>query len=182
MKKFLALALATSAVPAALHAQPATPKVQPGLWEINIALRSQSGKAEAAMREAQAYIARLPADQRQQVQEMMAARGVKLGDKGSTVQACISKEDAERGEVPQQAGDCTQQVLDRSATSMRVKFSCSTTPPANGEATVEFQSPTAYRSKGVVDTQVMGQPERVNVEQTGRWLSADCGEVRALGK
>jgi hypothetical protein len=134
------------------------------------------------MREAQAYIARLPPDQRQQVQEMMAARGVKLGDRTSTVQACISKEDAERGEIPQQAGDCTQQVLDRSTSSMRVKFSCTSNPPASGEATVEFQNPTAYTSRGIVDTQVMGQPERVNVDQTGRWLKADCGEVKALGK
>ncbi|MET0332737.1 MAG: DUF3617 domain-containing protein [Rhizobacter sp.] len=183
MKKTLTVLLATGATLAA-HAQtaPAGPRIEAGLWEINISLKSQSGKAELAMREAQAYISRLPAGQRKQVEEMMAAQGVRLGDKGSTVQACISKEDAERGEIPQQAGDCTQQVLDRNANSMRVKFSCATNPPASGEGTVEFQSPTAYTSRALVDTVVMGQTERVNVDQTGRWLGADCGSVKALGK
>ena len=134
------------------------------------------------MKQAQAQIAMLPPDQRKAVEEMMAAQGVRLGDKTSSVKACISKEDAERGEIPQQAGDCTQQVLERGSNSMKVKFSCTTTPPANGEAMVSFQSPTAYTSKAVVDTVVIGQPERVNVDQTGRWLGADCGSVKPLGK
>ncbi len=182
MMKTLVALLATGTVLAAQAQTTAGPRIEAGLWEINIALKSQSGKAELAVREAQAYISRLPPGQRKQVEEMMAAQGVRLSDKGSTVQACISKEDAERGEIPQQAGDCTQQVLDRTANSMRVKFSCTTNPPANGEGTVEFQSPTAYTSRAVVDTVVMGQNERVNVDQTGRWLGADCGSVKALGK
>jgi len=160
----------------------ASPKIEPGLWEINIALKSQSGRAEAAMKQAQAAISMLPPDQRKAVEEMMKAQNVRLGDKSSTVQACISKEDAERGEIPQQAGDCTQQVLERSSTSMKVKFACTTNPPANGEAVVTFQSATAYTSRAVVDTVVVGQPERVNVDQAGRWLGADCGNVKALGK
>jgi hypothetical protein len=165
------------------HAQtPPGPRIEAGLWEINMSLKSQTGKAEMAMREAQAYISRLPPDQRKQVEQMMAQQGVKLGDKTSSVNACISKEDAERGEIPQQAGDCTQQVLEKTASSMKVKFSCNTNPPAQGEALVEFQSPTAYTSRGIVDTVVLGQNERVTVDQTGRWLGADCGSVRPLGK
>lgn len=186
MKKTLTLCLAAAgALFGSAHAQTTPnggPKIEAGLWEINIALKSQSGKAEAAMREAQAYIARMPPDQRKQVEDMMAAQGMRLGDKTSIVKACISKEDAERGEIPQQAGDCTQQVLDRSANAMKVKFSCATNPPANGEAVVNFQSSTAYTSTALVDTVVMGQTERVNVDQTGRWLGADCGSVKALGK
>lgn len=181
MKKLFPALLIAALVPCA-HAQTTGPRIDAGLWEINIALKSQSGKAETAMREAQAYISRMPPEQRRQVEEMMAAQGVRLGDKTSTVQACISKEDAERGEIPQQAGDCTQQVLERTATSMRVKFSCTTTPPANGEGTVNFQGPRAYTSQAIVDTVVMGQNERVNVDQTGRWLGSDCGTVKALGK
>jgi hypothetical protein len=173
----LGLALSTGAAQAQTG-----PKIEPGLWELNIALKSQNGGVEAALKQAQEQIRMLPPDQRRQVEEMMAARGVRLGDKASTLQACISKEDAERGELPQQAGDCTQQVLERSPTQMKVKFSCNTNPPAAGDAVVNFQNPKAYTSKGVVDTTVAGQPERINVDQTGRWLAADCGNVKALGK
>lgn len=161
---------------------PVGPKIEPGLWEINIALKSQSGKAEAAMKQAQAQISMLPPEQRKAVEAMMAEQGVRLGDGNSTVKACISKEDAERGEIPQQAGECAQQVLERNGSSMKVKFSCTTSPPASGEAVVNFQSPTAYTSKAVVDTVVVGQPERVNVDQNGRWLGAECGSVKALGR
>lgn len=171
-----------AATTASAQANPAGPKIEAGLWEISISLKSQSGKAEAAMKEAQAYIARMPPDQRKQVEDMMAAQGMRLGDRNSTVKACISKEDAERGEIPQQAGDCTQQVLERNPQSMKVKFSCTTNPPASGEAVVNFESPTAYNSRALVNTVVMGQNERVNVDQTGRWLAADCGSVRPLGK
>jgi hypothetical protein len=181
----LTLSLCAACLPAA-HAQannvPTGLKIEPGLWEINIALKSQSGKAEAAMKQAQAYISQLPPEQRKAVEEMMTSQGVRLGDKSSSVKACISKEDAERGEIPQQAGDCTQQVLERSNQSMKVKFSCTTSPPASGEAVVTFQSPTAYTSQGTVDTVVMGQAERVNVTQSGRWLGTECGTVKQLGK
>ena len=177
----LALTLASCCLPA-LAQTAAGPKIEPGLWEITIALKSQSGKAEAAMKQAQAQIARLPPDQRKAVEEMMAAQGVRLGDTSSTVKACISKENAERGEVPQQAGDCKQEVLERSSNSMKVKFACTTTPPAQGEAVVNFQGNAAYTSKAVVDTVMMGEPERVNVDQTGRWLGTECGSVKALGE
>jgi hypothetical protein len=185
--KTLPLALCLSAVCLhAAHAQtsptPTGLKIEPGLWEINIALKSQTGKAEAAIKQAQAYISQLPPEQRKSVEEMMSSQGVRLGDKSSSVKACISKEDAERGEIPQQAGDCTQQVLERGNQSMKVKFSCTTSPPASGEAVVNFQSPTAYTSKAIVDTVVMGAPERMNVDQTGRWLGAECGAVKQLGK
>lgn len=177
----LALVLIACALPLA-PAHAAGPQIEPGLWEINITLKSQSGKAEAAMQEAQAQIARLPPDQRKAVEEMMTAQGVRLGNGTSTVQTCISPEDAARGEIPQQAGECSQQVLERGAKSMRVKFSCATNPPAKGEATVEFPSRTRYSSRAVVDTLVMGQPERMNVDQTGRWLAKDCGGVKPLGQ
>ena len=64
---------------------------------------------------------------------------------------------------------------------MKLKFNCTTSPPASGEAVVNFQSATAYTSKAVGDTVVVGQPERVNVDQTGRWLGTECGSVKPLG-
>ncbi|MGY4828413.1 DUF3617 domain-containing protein [Sphaerotilaceae bacterium SBD11-9] len=182
MKTLTLASLLTACSLSALAQNAAGPKIEAGLWEINIGIKSQSGKAEAAMKQAQAQIARLPPDQRKAVEEMMASQGVRLGDSTSTVKACISKEDADRGEVPQQAGDCTQQVLERSPNSMKVKFACTTTPPAKGEAVVSFQGPTAYTSQAVVDTEVLGEAERVNVDQTGRWLGAECGAVKALGR
>ncbi len=181
MKPFTLLAALACAC-TAVQAQTPGPSVEPGLWEVHLSLKSQSGQAEAAVKKAQAYIASLPPEQRKNIEDMMAAQGIRLGDQTTSLKACISKEAAERGEIPQQAGDCTQQVLERGPQSMRVKFSCATTPPANGEAVVDFQSRTAYTSRAVVDTEAAGQPERINVDQTGRWIAADCGDIQPFGR
>jgi hypothetical protein len=184
MKYAIALttALLCAAAASSASAQNANPKIEPGLWELAFKLRSENGQIEAAMRQVQQQLAMMPPEQRKRMEAMLAAKGVKLGDQINTVQACISKEDAEKGEVPQQAGACTQQVLERGNNSMKVAFSCATSPPAKGEGVVTFQSPTAYTSQAIVDTEMAGMPQRINVDQAGKWLGADCGSVQPFGR
>ena len=129
----LALALVAAGFSYAVHAQtPASPKIEPGLWELTVALKSQDGVLEAAIRQAQEQIKLLPPDERKRVEEMMASRGVQLGERVSTLNVCISREDAERGVVPQQSTECAQQVLESSGTRMKVKFKCTANPPTSG--------------------------------------------------
>lgn len=191
LARTLALALVVVVLLHAAHAQPAqtpaapqpsSPKVEPGLWQLSVALKSQNGILEAAIRQAQAQIKLMPPDERKQVEDAMASRGVQMGDQVSRLNVCIGKEDAERGLVPQQSTECTQQVVESGSTFMKVKFKCTSTPPTSGEATVNFQSTKAYTSQGTLDTFMEGQPEHISVDQSGRWLSADCGNLKPLGK
>lgn len=163
-------------------AQNDTPKIEPGLWELSFTLKSDNGQIEAAMRQVQQQMALMSPEQRKQVEEALAAKKVRLGEQVSTVQACISKEAAEKGEVPQQAGACTQQVLERSRDTLKVSFNCATSPPARGAGVVSFQSPTAYTSQASVDTEMAGHPQRIHVDQVGRWLASDCGSVQPFGR
>jgi uncharacterized protein DUF3617 len=159
------------------------PKIEPGLWELAYTLKSDNGQVDAAVQQARRQLAALPPAQRRQAEAMMRARGIKLGDDVSTARICITPEDAARGEIPQRPGsNCTQQVTDRNSSTLRVTFSCNSSPPASGEGSITFQSPTAYTSQALVDTEVAGTPQRIRVEQTGKWLSRDCGEVRPLGR
>jgi hypothetical protein len=122
----------------------------------------------------------MPADQRKMVEQMMAAQGVKLGPAGNSLRVCITKEDAALDQVPQYEGDCRQQVVERTGNTVKVKFNCSGDPPSSGEGEVTFLKPTAYTGKATIDTVVAGKPERLNVNQAGKWLADDCGSIKPL--
>jgi hypothetical protein len=173
-RKFLPLLALLAA--AAAHAQQT--QLKPGLWELAGTVKSQSGTVEKAMAEAQAQLAKLPPEQRRQIEQMMAARGVGIGQGGTTVRLCLSAADLAQGNVPVQSGDCTQNVVSRSGNTTKVDFSCRADPPVNGTGEVQIESPTAMRSSAIVNTTVEGKPERLDTTQVGRWLGEDCGSIR----
>lgn len=151
-------------------------KMRPGLWEHHISMKSQSGQMEAAMAEMQKSLASMPPEQRKQMEQMMAQQGVSLGPTGQTVKVCVTKEQAETDHLPQQEG-CTQNVQRINASTMKVSFSCKGgpgEPPSSGEGTVTMQGPTAYSGQFRLITQNQGKPERIDMTQSGKWLSERC--------
>ena len=173
------LALSTAVVAPAS----AQEKMRPGLWEHSVSMTSQSGKMEAAMAEAQQAMANMPPAQRKQMEQMMAAQGLNIssGPQGqTTLKVCISPEQAAMDHFPQQDG-CTQKVQRTDTKTMQVSFSCKGEPgqaPTNGEGTVKFDSPTAYSGHFKIKTTQDGKPEQLDMAQTGRWLSNDCGSIQ----
>ena len=54
---------------------------------------------------------------------------------------------------------------------------------ATGEGTVTIESPTAYSGKHrFKTTQENGRPEQIDMVQKGRWLGADCGQVKPFNQ
>ncbi len=170
--------LATIALTASLTpALAQTPQLKAGLWEHSMTLKSESGQVEGLLAIAQAQVQNMPAEQRESVERMLAQRGVSLGAKANTVRQCISPEQAERGEIPQ-GERCTQEVLQRSSTSMRLKFNCEGPPPTQGEGEFTLTSPTRYRGNARVQTLLGGRTENVTMAVTGTWLAAECGTLK----
>ena len=153
-------------------------RMRPGLWEHSFTVKSQSGQMEKAMADMQQQMASMPPEQRKMMEDMMAKQGMSMGSQGRSVRMCITKEQAERDELPQQDGSCTQQIVQRTSNMIKVKFTCTGQPPASGESEVTFSGPTSYTGKSIVNTTVEGRPERMTMDQTGKWLSADCGNVK----
>ncbi len=154
--------------------------MKPGLWEHSFTMKSGSGQIEKAMADMQKQMAAMPPDQRKQMEQMMAQSGVGMGARANTVKVCISPEQAARLDIPQKDDQCKQEITQRSASMMKFKFSCAGQPPASGEGEVTFHSPAHYSSKSVVNTSVEGKPERMTMDQTGKWLSADCGSLKPV--
>lgn len=171
--------LLTGALSAA-HAQPQ--KLRPGLWEHTVAMKSQSGQMEAAMAQMQKSLASMTPEQRKQMEQMMAQQGVSMGPKGNTVKMCITAEQADLDNIAPQEG-CTQTVKRTGPNTVAMSFSCKGSqgePPSSGEGTMTFSGPTAYTGNFKVKTTASGKPEQIDMAQTGKWLSADCGAIKPV--
>lgn len=180
MKRTIATVAALACISFSGLALAQTQKMRPGLWEHSFTMKSQSGQMERSMKEMQQQMANMPPEQRKMMEEMMAQKGMGMGTPGKSVKVCITKEQAERDEIPQQEGNCTQQVVQRTANTIKMKFSCAGNPPTSGEGEVTFHSPTTYTGKTTVNTTVNGKPDRMTMDQSGKWLSADCGSIKPL--
>jgi hypothetical protein len=153
--------------------------MKPGLWEHSFTIRSESGQIEAAMAEMQRQLEQMPPAQRQMMEQMMASQGMSLRPGGSSIRACMTAEEIARGQLPQQEG-CEQQILEQGRDRLRVRFSCAGNPPTSGEGEVIFHSPTHYTGKAELETAIEGRTERMTIEQTGKWVGADCGAIKPL--
>lgn len=160
------------------HAQ-AGGKMKPGLWEISTQIQGGAGGGDmaAAMAAAQQQMQNLPPEQRQRMESMMKGRGVALGPSGNSVRVCISKEQAERDELPQAEERCTQQSQ-RSGKVIRYKFACQGEPPMSGEGEYTLLSPTSASGRTVIRTTMGGRAETMTMDSRSTWLGADCGELK----
>lgn len=149
--------------------------LRPGLWEHSISITGQSAEMDAAMREMKEQLERMPPEQRAMVERMMADQGITFDESGATMSAvkvCLTEDDIAQGELPQQ-DDCEQDILERSADRLRVRFEC-TQPPARGEGEMVIHSPTRYSSRASMTSTEGGAEQTLVMEQTGEWVSEDC--------
>lgn len=155
---------------------------KPGLWEINHKMGG-SAEMDKAMAQMQQQMASMAPAQRKQMEDMLAKQGVSMGGGaggGLSVKVCMTKEMAERNEMPQaQQGDCKSSTSPRVGNTQKISFTC-TQPPSSGEGQITFTSNEAYTMKMVTTTSVKGKPEKMTLDGSGKWLSADCGAVKPM--
>lgn len=160
--------------------------LQPGLWEIHSQMQGGSGMRMAgAMEQMNQQMAAMSPEQRKMVQDMMAKQGMQMGGadggSGMRMKICMTQDMVDRNEMPsERRGDCKHTQSPRVGNTLKYAFTC-TNPPSSGEGEVSFQSREAYSMKMAMTTTVKGQPEKMDMQATGKWLGADCGNVKPLG-
>ncbi len=170
---FCAVLLASTSAGAVAQTQ------APGLWEYTVAFKGASGEMDKELAEMQKELASMPPAERKAMEQAMGGRGISMGPKGHTVKVCVTKEDAARLTGPQmQEPGCTQDVVKRSGNTVRTKWQCTGANPSNGEGEVTFTSEKAFTGKAVVNSKNKGKAETLNIDQSGKWLAADCGTVK----
>ncbi|MBK6322141.1 DUF3617 domain-containing protein [Candidatus Aalborgicola defluviihabitans] len=155
--------------------------MKPGLWEISTQMKG-SGQMGDAMAQAQKQMENLPPDQRKMMQDMMAKQGVQLGNNsggGMTIKVCMTQEMVDRNEVGRQEPGCTHTYSQRTGNTMQFSYVC-TKPPSSGEGQITFASPEAYNMKMTSTTTVQGAPQKIEMQNNGRWLGGDCGTIKPL--
>lgn len=182
MKRFLALTLLACATLPAL-----AQKLAPGLWEMTMQMPQSAGGPDlgAAMAQMQEQLAKMPPEQRKQVEAMLAQQGVgapglKPGaapGQPPALRMCISKEASARGDMPDPEGRCRQDNLKRSGNKVSFNFTC-TNPPATGTGEYVFTGDRAYTGKMLMNTERGGTPVSMEMQLSGKFISADCGDVK----
>ena len=175
---FAALAFTLAFVSASANAQ----TMKPGLWEITQKMKFGSGDMNDKMAAMQQQMANLPPEQKKMMQDMMAKQGVQMGNSGPggmSIKTCMTKEMIERNEIPTGEGDCTSTMSPRTGNTQKIAFTC-TKPPSSGEGQITFSGSEAYAMKMKVNSTVRGKAEGMDMEGAGKWLAAECGDVKPL--
>jgi hypothetical protein len=146
-------------------------KMKPGLWEMT--MKSDMIKA----------MPKISPEQMEQMRKM----GLPIPsfqDGGMTTKACISKAMAERDHPPEmnrkEAG-CESRNFKQSGSDYSVDIVCDGSDlKGNGKSTGHFSNgenfTSTYDFKGVAH----GRPVNQHHETSGKWLSADCGDVKPM--
>jgi hypothetical protein len=150
----------------------------PGLWEHTFKSRSAGGETDKAQAQMQAQLDAMPPEQRKQLDAMMKSRGVTMGAQGTTAKFCLTREQAAKPPEARLTGDCRQTDVKRSGNTMTYKFACTTPQQITGDGQITYASDKAYSGTANVTTLVKGQPQQTTMDMTGKWLAADCGDVK----
>lgn len=163
-----------SALPLALCLSPTLASaldIQPGVWEVSSHNMQVGGQAMPAMEEMLAQLQNLPPEQRQMMENMLAEQGIRLGSGG--VQMCLTAEQIKAQDIPlhDPESGCRNEVLERSATLWKFRFTC---PDAQGEGETRFVSDKEFTTQ--VSGTYNGQPS--SMESRARWVGADCAVLK----
>lgn len=149
--------------------------IKPGTWRHSFTMESETGQMEQAIEEAKRQLQQLPESQRRMVEEMMARQGIDLNLVGSSIEVCITEEDLREGALPQQDG-CEQTLEQHDENNFVFEFQCVGDPPYSGSGMLTRVNQEHYTGTAEFETRMGGQPERITMNQEGRWLRDTCSE------
>jgi Protein of unknown function (DUF3617) len=175
---FFSLIIAGALVLAAVSAQTQTaPRIKPGLWQIQVEREEDGKKMPDASERMREHMKSMTPERRKQFEESMKARGVDLGA-GGAVKLCYSQKMLENHAWADQ-GTCKVDYTNRSATSWKWHASC---PELHyqGDGEASFPDPQSFVVKSSGVSTNGSKNLSMNSTRTGKWLSADCGDVKPM--
>ncbi len=172
--RILSLALTATLISAAAsQAATVSLNLKYGLWEI-----TSAGTTSGVPQVPAAALANLTPAQKAKMQAAIAAAMASAG-KPHTYKSCVTAESLQRGfSDPELSNGCTETVVSSTPTDMQVKIACTGRHPMQG--TFHFQASSPEAIDGTVDMAVTegGSAMKVNRQISGKWVAADCGDVK----
>jgi hypothetical protein len=171
--------LTISAVVSLSLATPAqtVPRIKAGLWKIHVEQEQNGQKMPDASERMKEHMKNMPPERRKQFEEMMKQRGIDPSA-GGEMKLCYSQKMVERGAWSDQGG-CKTEYSNRSPSAWKWHSICSQVG-YEGDGEASFPDPENFivKSSGVLT--VGGKTRASSSVRTGKWLSADCGNVRPM--
>lgn len=149
--------------------------LKPGLWEIETKsnVNGQSSPTRAATRATNPIVQHMNAVQEARMEQLMNDAGTGFGHNGMKV--CYEKGtfSQENMDKQQAKGDCKMTDKENLADGMRFHIKCK-----NSDMISEYHhaSPTMYSGWNEIQT----KSNKVRTEFSGKFVSADCGNVKPL--
>jgi hypothetical protein len=160
--------------------QAVTLDMEPGLWEHKFTISSDDNALQKQMEEVQKQLASMPPAQRKMMEDIMASQGIGISANGASVKLCMTREQIERGQLPQQDKNCTQEVTENGKGNYSMNFSCSGSPAMSGTGSMRFSDRKNYTGETVLTETGEGQSRVMTMSQVGTWLSGDCGNIKPI--
>lgn len=162
------LSLATSA-------NSAETPMKPGLWEIT----TTSGLLSLA--------AQIPSEQMESINQLAKEYGLEMPaiqNGAAKSNACITPEMASKKIMPssfQEQAGCTVNKATQNGNSYRVEFVCKNPQlDGNGVAEGTFTNTENFTGQTVFNGMVQGNPIKEQANMSGKWLGANCGDIKPL--
>ena len=162
------------AVAPAAYAQTTAP-IKPGLWQMRVEHMEDGQRTPDPADRMQERMKSLPPEKRKQFEDMMKREGISTDEHGA-IKMCYSKKMVDSAVLADQGG-CQTTFSNRSSTNWKWHSSC----PAlgyvgDGEATFTNSHNFVIKSSGV--STAGGRSHSSTYTRTGKWLSADCGDLK----
>lgn len=160
--------------------------MKPGLWQNTSKTTSQNPQIAQAMAEMQKQMASMTPEQRKAMGKLAGQSGApqfEMNADGSvSMKLCVTQkmiDDAGGNFLGPQDGNCTHKKSPLAGGTQSFSFTCNK-PPSSGQGKVAFQGGTSYASSMSITSSASGQSETMLIEGKGKWLGANCGEVKPV--
>lgn len=174
-KILCALCAGASVLSLASAADPAQLNVKLGLWEI-----TTHPQMSGTMPISDEDLQKLPPDQRARLQVMMQAAMARAA-KPRIFKECMTPEKRARGfnAGDNEDGSCTTTVVTNTAAEFDARHEC-TGADRQQLTTVHFKIASSDQIAGTVNAVITraGKTMTVNATLEGKWLGADCGNIK----
>ena len=166
---------ALSLVAVALAADYVKPDIKPGLWEV-----THVPQVSGQMPIPEDQLAKMTPEQRARVEAAIQA-SMSNAQKPRVSRECMTPEKIARGFDLGKHDDasCTRKVITSSSTELKLHDECSK-PNGKSVTDVHFQVSGGVKMTGTVNVVMSSgtQSMTINNTLTGKWLGADCGNVK----
>jgi Protein of unknown function (DUF3617) len=155
--------------------------VKEGLWETTV---THSGSGAPGMSDD--MLAKIPPDQRAQVEAMMKQRGMSMSGNTTVAKNCVTKEKIEKGMAfaQQNRGNCTHDIVKASASHMEVKMHCEEAKDDGSKTTIDANSQIDVIGtdsvKGTTHAVTSGGNHNMTMDLTftSKYLGPACGDIK----